>query len=279
MSLKQSLFQHALRRVRIFFPLQLHIIRDRCPKFIIAIGIPTHYPLAVWWKGDDDLEFFTLRCRREDQMRQWEATINRLIKEAAQRRASERPSTGMSRIITANSTNPSPQVRLQAISHYSSSSSAPVSTYSQSSHGSQPSTIRSRQVILARAIATTTIRKTRLRTAARALTVPGRRDTHRTMGSIWNRTRTTSKITPQHRHTPCLGEERLWVRVEHPIRLVCRQSANRVRVTRDREPRRRVRMDRLWHNGDRMVCLRYPPPRSSRQTAPSAPSRRACTRT
>jgi len=144
MSLKQSLFQHALRRVRIFFPLQLPIIRNRCPKFIIAIGIPTHYPLAVWWKGDDDLEFFTLRCRREDQMRQWEATINRLIKEAAQRRASERPSTGMSRIITANSTNPSPQVRLQAISHYSSSSSAPLSTYSQSSHGSQPSTIRSR---------------------------------------------------------------------------------------------------------------------------------------
>ncbi|KIM45448.1 hypothetical protein M413DRAFT_46858, partial [Hebeloma cylindrosporum] len=109
-----------------------------------TIGIPTHYPLAVWWKGDDDLEFFTLRCRREDQMRQWEATINRLIKEAAQRRASERPSTGMSRIIAANSTNPSPQVRLQAISHYSSSSSAPVSTYSQSSQGSQPSTIRSR---------------------------------------------------------------------------------------------------------------------------------------
>uniref|UniRef100_A0A0W0GC15 Putative rho guanine nucleotide exchange factor scd1 n=1 Tax=Moniliophthora roreri TaxID=221103 RepID=A0A0W0GC15_MONRR len=67
-----------------------------------ASGIPTQYPLAVWWKGDDDLEYFTLRCRREDQMRQWESTINRLIREAAQRRASER---GMSRIV-ANSTNP-----------------------------------------------------------------------------------------------------------------------------------------------------------------------------
>lgn len=144
MLLKQSPFQHAPRRVRIFSHCKLPIVRDRCPKFIIAIGIPTHYPLAVWWKGDDDLEFFTLRCRREDQMRQWEATINRLIKEAAQRRASERPSTGMSRIITANSTNPYPQVRLQAMSHYSSSSSAPVSMYSQSSHGSQPSTIRNR---------------------------------------------------------------------------------------------------------------------------------------
>ncbi|EEB95889.1 hypothetical protein MPER_05071, partial [Moniliophthora perniciosa FA553] len=67
-----------------------------------ASGIPTQYPLAVWWKGDDDLEYFTLRCRREDQMRQWESTINRLIREAAQRRASER---GMSRIVS-NSTNP-----------------------------------------------------------------------------------------------------------------------------------------------------------------------------
>ncbi|KAJ7462255.1 hypothetical protein B0H11DRAFT_2054796 [Mycena galericulata] len=64
-------------------------------------AIPTQYPLAVWWKGDDDLEFFTLRCRREDQMRQWESQINRLIRESAQRRASER---SISKI--ANSTNP-----------------------------------------------------------------------------------------------------------------------------------------------------------------------------
>ncbi|TRM69275.1 hypothetical protein BD626DRAFT_421369 [Schizophyllum amplum] len=48
------------------------------------------YPLAVWWKGDDDLEFFTLRCRHEDQRSQWQTEINRLITEAAQRRASER---------------------------------------------------------------------------------------------------------------------------------------------------------------------------------------------
>ncbi|KAJ7096355.1 hypothetical protein C8R44DRAFT_843754 [Mycena epipterygia] len=64
-------------------------------------ALPTQFPLAVWWKGDDDLEFFTLRCRREEQMRQWETQINRLIKESAQRRASER---SMSKI--ANSTNP-----------------------------------------------------------------------------------------------------------------------------------------------------------------------------
>ncbi|KAJ4497205.1 hypothetical protein C8R41DRAFT_760425 [Lentinula lateritia] len=66
-------------------------------------GVPTQYPLAVWWKGDDDLEYFTLRCRREDQMKQWESTINRLIREAAQRRASDRG--GFSRL-QQNSTNP-----------------------------------------------------------------------------------------------------------------------------------------------------------------------------
>lgn len=71
------------------------------PRNSMSSSVPV-YPLAVWWRGDDDLEFFTLRCKREDQMRQWESTINRLIKEAAQRRASER---GMSRIV-ANSTNP-----------------------------------------------------------------------------------------------------------------------------------------------------------------------------
>ncbi|CAA7260588.1 unnamed protein product [Cyclocybe aegerita] len=99
-----------------------------------TIGIPTHYPLAVWWKGDDDLEFFTLRCRREDQMRQWEATINRLIKEAAQRRASERTG-GMARLI-ANSTNPAPQARIinSLSSHYSAG--ATMSSYSHSSQSS-----------------------------------------------------------------------------------------------------------------------------------------------
>nr|QHW03305.1 guanine-nucleotide exchange factor Cdc24 [Flammulina velutipes] len=65
-------------------------------------GMPVQYPLAVWWKGDDDLEYFTLRCRREDQMRQWETVINRLIRDLAQKRASERPLAKLT-----NSTNPS----------------------------------------------------------------------------------------------------------------------------------------------------------------------------
>ena len=45
----------------------------------------------MWWRGDDDLEFFTLRCRNEEQLRQWEVAINKLINETAARRASERP--------------------------------------------------------------------------------------------------------------------------------------------------------------------------------------------
>ncbi|KAF9522646.1 hypothetical protein CPB83DRAFT_899456 [Crepidotus variabilis] len=107
-----------------------------------TIGIPTHYPLAVWWKGDDDLEFFTLRCRREDQMRQWEATINRLIKESAQRRASERP--GMSRIATNNSTNPSPHSRGPPNHSYYSPSTTPGSIYSHTSQSSTSTAVRSR---------------------------------------------------------------------------------------------------------------------------------------
>ena len=48
------------------------------------------YALAVWWRGDDDLEFFTLRCRNEEQLKMWEAQLNRLIQETANRRVSDR---------------------------------------------------------------------------------------------------------------------------------------------------------------------------------------------
>ncbi|PPQ65428.1 hypothetical protein CVT26_000080 [Gymnopilus dilepis] len=104
-----------------------------------TLGIPPHFPLAVWWKGDDDLEFFTLRCKREDQMRLWESTINRLIKEAAQRRAMERSTGGLSRVVAAsNSTNPR-----VVNSHYSSSGSVNVAN-TNSNYSSSSSTIRSR---------------------------------------------------------------------------------------------------------------------------------------
>ncbi|KAK7472499.1 Guanine nucleotide exchange factor for Cdc42p [Stygiomarasmius scandens] len=69
-------------------------------------SLPPQYPLAVWWKGDDDVEYFTLRCRSEEQRQKWESVLVRLITEAKQRRASER--AGMSRLasVTSNSTNP-----------------------------------------------------------------------------------------------------------------------------------------------------------------------------
>ncbi|CAE6495383.1 unnamed protein product [Rhizoctonia solani] len=52
-------------------------------------GKPSH-ALQVWWRGDDDLEFFTLRCRSEEQLSKWETNINQLIKENVTRRANDR---------------------------------------------------------------------------------------------------------------------------------------------------------------------------------------------
>ena len=39
------------------------------------------YALQVWWRGDDDLEYFTLRCKNEEQMKQWESATTRLIRD------------------------------------------------------------------------------------------------------------------------------------------------------------------------------------------------------
>ncbi|KAI5120645.1 hypothetical protein M0805_007982 [Coniferiporia weirii] len=61
------------------------------------------YALQVWWRGDDDNEYFTLRCRSEEQLNKWEGAINRLIERTQARRGSERGFSTMQ----ANSTNPS----------------------------------------------------------------------------------------------------------------------------------------------------------------------------
>jgi cell division control protein 24 len=63
----------------------------------------------VWWRGDDDLEYFTLRCRNEEQLRQWEVAINRLINETAARRASERPAPRQAPSQSSTSTSPTLQ--------------------------------------------------------------------------------------------------------------------------------------------------------------------------
>ena len=75
-------------------------------------------------------------------MRQWEATINRLIKEAAMRRASERPTTGLTRIASANVTSSNQRLANQPSIY--STSSANSSTYSHSSQSSSGTVTRSR---------------------------------------------------------------------------------------------------------------------------------------
>jgi cell division control protein 24 len=43
--------------------------------------------------GDDNLEFFSLRCRNEGEVKQWETAVKGLIENVAMRRASERSSS------------------------------------------------------------------------------------------------------------------------------------------------------------------------------------------
>ncbi|KAG8969523.1 hypothetical protein FRC03_002384 [Tulasnella sp. 419] len=52
------------------------------------------HALQVWWKGDDELEYFTLKCRTEEQLKQWETTINKLIRESQAKRAADTRSIG-----------------------------------------------------------------------------------------------------------------------------------------------------------------------------------------
>ncbi|CAL1707071.1 unnamed protein product [Somion occarium] len=71
------------------------------------------YSLAVYWKGDDDLEFFTLRCRNEEQLRLWEHSLVRLIADVTARRTSDRTAQYRAAIPTQlpNSTSPAPAAR------------------------------------------------------------------------------------------------------------------------------------------------------------------------
>ncbi|KAF5351656.1 hypothetical protein D9756_007738 [Leucocoprinus leucothites] len=94
------------------------------PRMSIGPGMNTQYSLAVWWKGDDDLEYFTLKCRNEEQMRKWESQINRLIKEAAQRRGSDRGLARLnSKMAAPSSRATSSTVSIGAPSTYSYNSS------------------------------------------------------------------------------------------------------------------------------------------------------------
>jgi cell division control protein 24 len=68
---------------------------------------PGSHSLNIWWKGDDDLEFFTLRCRNEEQVKQWESAVKRLIEKVAMRRASERSSSRLTHLSNPSGYNPS----------------------------------------------------------------------------------------------------------------------------------------------------------------------------
>ena len=56
------------------------------------------------------MEFFTLRCRNEEQVKQWETSVKRLIERVALRRASERSSSRMAHFST-HAGYPSPHPR------------------------------------------------------------------------------------------------------------------------------------------------------------------------
>ncbi|KAG8921462.1 hypothetical protein FRC00_008617, partial [Tulasnella sp. 408] len=64
------------------------------------------HALQVWWRGDEDIEYFTLRCRTEEQMKQWETTINKLI---AKNESPRRPSTRYPSSASATQTTYNPQ--------------------------------------------------------------------------------------------------------------------------------------------------------------------------
>ncbi|EST05946.1 CDC24 calponin [Kalmanozyma brasiliensis GHG001] len=56
-------------------------------KMSSILGAPSgQHALQVWWRGDVDHESFALKCKNEEQLKQWQAAINRLIDEVNVRR-------------------------------------------------------------------------------------------------------------------------------------------------------------------------------------------------
>ncbi|EMD37491.1 hypothetical protein CERSUDRAFT_114133 [Gelatoporia subvermispora B] len=90
------------------------------------------YSLAVWWRGDDDLEFFTLRCRNEEQLRHWENSLNKLIQDTANRRNSERSAQRQTQLANlaaqsrSNRASNGPSGQTLSMSSHSPISTSPV---------------------------------------------------------------------------------------------------------------------------------------------------------
>ncbi len=56
-------------------------------KMSSILGAPSgQHALQVWWRGDVDHESFALKCKNEEQLKQWQTAINKLIDEVNMRR-------------------------------------------------------------------------------------------------------------------------------------------------------------------------------------------------
>ncbi|BFZ60638.1 Guanine nucleotide exchange factor for Cdc42p [Saitoella coloradoensis] len=54
---------------------------------IVPHASPGLYTLQVYWRGDVDQEYFSLRCRNEENLKQWTASLTRLIEDTRAMRA------------------------------------------------------------------------------------------------------------------------------------------------------------------------------------------------
>lgn len=55
-------------------------------KMNAILGTPGgQHCLAVWWRGDTEQESFSLRCKNEEQLKQWQTAISKLIDEVSAR--------------------------------------------------------------------------------------------------------------------------------------------------------------------------------------------------
>ncbi|WFD29535.1 Guanine nucleotide exchange factor for Cdc42p [Malassezia sp. CBS 17886] len=49
------------------------------------------YALQVWWRGESDVESFTLKCKNDEQLRLWQGALQKLLDEIALRRQQTAP--------------------------------------------------------------------------------------------------------------------------------------------------------------------------------------------
>lgn len=105
-------------------------------KYSVPFAYLGNYSLQVWWRGDDDFEYFTLRCRTEEALKLWKNQIDRLIERTTARKNSE----ASQRYGQANSTNPS-QSRLMHEAAVRSTSSVSTINY-RNAQNAYPSSVR-----------------------------------------------------------------------------------------------------------------------------------------